>query len=169
MENIYCIQYGIPTFMKFMGKENINEFLHNTLFIADGISWWHIVGSMKNSTNAISVSGGSNNKRHLSSRLDTRLISYMLAISDLYMHTLNALNAFDTIEKQVILPFLDYCNKKEIRVTNSNSPAMSFPRKLDLNNQSAGDKKKRIKKKENNDYTDHKTQELIDLTSSYDK
>ena len=76
------------------------------MFIADGISWWHIVGSMKISTNAISVSGGSNNKRHLTSRLDTRLISYMLAISDLdiYIYTLNALNAFDTIEKQVILP-----------------------------------------------------------------
>ena len=90
--------------MKFMGKGNINEFLHNTLFIADGISGWHIVGSLQNSTNAISVCGGSNNKRHLSSRLDTRLVSYMLAISDLDMHTLNALNAFDTIEKQVILP-----------------------------------------------------------------
>lgn len=164
VENIYCIQFDLPTLIKFMSKHNVNEFLHNTLFIVDNICWWHIVGGMKNSTNAISVSGGSNNKRHLASRLDTRLISYMLAISDLDMHTLNALNAFDTIEKDIILPIFDYSNKKEISFTNSSSPVVSFPIKLDQNNQKAEEKEK-----ENNNYTDDKTQELIDLTSSNDK
>ncbi len=66
---------------------------------------------MKQSANAISVSGGSNNKRHLNSRLDTTLISYMLAIFNLDMHMFNALNAFNTVQKEVILPFIDYSNK----------------------------------------------------------
>ena len=99
------------------------------MFIVNDIFWWNIVASMKESSNAISVSRGSNNKRHLSSKIDTRLISYMLAIFNLDMHMLNTLNAFDIVEKEVILPFMDYFNKKEIRITKSNTPVMTFPTK----------------------------------------
>ena len=111
--NIEYIKLSLSCLRDFLGKDNINDFLHNTLFVTEDLPWWTIVTCMKESTKAISVSGGSNNKRHLNSRLDTRLISYMLAIFGLDMNTLNAFNAFDTVNKNHILLFVHYSNRKK--------------------------------------------------------
>ena len=56
VKNIYCIQYYLPNF-RFISKNNINEFLHKTLFIANDLYWWQRMESMKDSVNAVSVSG----------------------------------------------------------------------------------------------------------------
>ena len=114
---------------------------------------------MKESTNTVSVSGGSNNKRHLSSRLDTRLISYMLAIFNFDMQTFNAFNAFDTVDKNHILPFINYSNRKEVRLTYSNSPTVTVPIETEKDQTS-----------ENyNKYLDYDTQELLGLISKNNK
>ena len=119
-----------------------------------------IVICMKKCTKAISISGGSNNKRHLSSKLDIRLISYMLAIFGLEMHTLNAFNAFDIVNRNHILPFVDYSNRKEIRVTKSNSHPVAFP---------VEDKRPDQTSKQDNSYIDYYTQELLGLISKENK
>ena len=156
IENIESIKFNLSSFRTFIGKDNINDYLYNTLFIAEDIAWSLIVACMKQSTKAISISGGSNNKRHLNSKLDIRLISYMLAIFGLEMHTLNALNEFDIVDKNRILPFVDYSNRKEIRVTHSNSPSVAFPIKNVKTDQTL---------KEDNSYLDYSAQELLGLIS----
>ena len=155
-ENIESMKFNLSSFRTFIGKDNINDYLYNTLFIAEDIAWSLIVACMKESTKAISISGGSNNKRHLNSKLDIRLISYMLAIFGLEMHTLNALNEFDIVDKNRILPFVDYSNRKEIRITHSNSPSVTFPIKNEKTDQTL---------KQDNSYLDYSAQELLGLIS----
>lgn len=113
IESTTYLKFNLSVFQEFISRDDINEHLHNTLFITDNIPWSTIVYTIKESKYEVSVSGGSNNKRHLISKLNTRLLCYLLAIFQFNYHQLNFLNGFDTINKGVILPFIDYSNKKK--------------------------------------------------------
>ena len=123
--NVY-IEVNIEQFKYFISRDDINDCLPETLFITDDIPWYEIVWALKDSKHEVSVSGGSNNKRHLISKLNTRLICYMLAIFNFDYHRLNFLNGFDTVGKREILPFVDFSSKKVIRFTPSNSKTMTW-------------------------------------------
>ena len=134
--NIHYIELNLSCFKQAMGKDHVNVYLHETLFISYDTAWCKIVECLKNSDNAISVSGGSKNKRHIISKLDSRLVSYMLIICKFDAQLFHSLNAFDIVNKGLILPFVDYSNKKEVRVTyDSFSPVEKFPIKQDKSNQ----------------------------------
>lgn len=115
---ITFVNVNIDGFKNIMSNNNINEFLVNTLFITDNIPWCYIVKAAKQSESLTTISGGSNNKRHLISKLDTRLVFYLLVIFDLNFNLLNSSNGFDTIDKSSILPFMDSSRKGETVITS---------------------------------------------------
>lgn len=96
-----------------------NDYNYGYLFISDGLIWSDIIKFAKSSKASISIIGGSSNKRHVISKLDSRLGTYLLAILNLDYPKLNSLNDFNGIEKFDFLPYVDYSNKKEHRIANS--------------------------------------------------
>lgn len=106
-------------FKKLISSNNFNELNQNSLFILDNQEWSHIVKLCITSDASITISGGSGTKRHIVSKLDARFISYLLAIFNLDSNKLIAFNNFDSVEKNYYLPYMDFSNKKQLRVINS--------------------------------------------------
>lgn len=115
---ISFLNVNLDGFKKIMSNDNINQHLAKTLFIADRISWAHIIIAAKESETLTTISGGSNNKRHLISILDTRLVTYLIVIFKFNLNLLNSHNGFDTIYKPSILPFMDSSKKGQSRFTS---------------------------------------------------
>ena len=63
--------------------------------------------------------------------MDTRLISYILAMFCFDVERVNSFSDFNTIDKTRILPFIDY-SKKEIRVNYSGSKLIRLPFEPDV-------------------------------------
>lgn len=126
-KGIMFININIDGFKELMGNESINEFLCNILFIADNIPWAFIVRAANESESITTISGGSNNKRHLISKLDTRLVFYLLVIFDLNFNLLNSSNGFYTLNKSTILPFIDTSKKGQDRLTSCEGILEIFP------------------------------------------
>lgn len=106
-------------FQELISLSDYNEYNYGYLFISDCIIWSDIIKFAKSSKASLSISGGSSNKRHVVSKLDSRLNTYLLAILNLDYPMLNSLNDFNGLEKFDFLPYVDYSNKKEHRITDS--------------------------------------------------
>lgn len=106
-------------FQNLVSSSDFNDINLNNLYILDGISWHRVVKLLISSDVSVAVSGGSAGKRHVISKLDNRLISYLLAMFDLDASKLNAANNFDSVEKIKYLPFMDFSNKRAVRYTDS--------------------------------------------------
>ena len=105
---------------KLISGDSFNEFNQYSLYILEDIKWYAFVKLLIRLPAHITVSGGSAGKRHLISRLDGRLVSYMLAIFNLNFSLLNVFNKFDSINKDSYLPFFDFSNRGQIRATDTN-------------------------------------------------
>jgi len=86
------------------------------LFIFHGVSWSEIVMKFKQDID-VTVSGGSNVKRHLLSTLQTRLTSYMIVLFNLNCLEVFSHNRFNTLDKSKYLPYFDFSNKSKISLT----------------------------------------------------
>lgn len=114
---IQCI--NTDKLKEFISSDNFNEINQNALYILEDIKWSEIVLLCIESNANITISGGSTTKRHILSILDGRLISYILAILNLDFNKLNAFNNFDSVDKNYYLPYYDFSNKNQVRVTVS--------------------------------------------------
>jgi len=99
--------------------------LSNTLFIFQDDMWANVIYTLKLSPLNLNVTGGTNNKRHVVSVIESKLIIYMFAIfnfdcTQLYLH-----NGFDTSDKELYLPFYDFSNKSQIRLRGPGGPLMT--------------------------------------------
>lgn len=121
VRNISMLYINTQHLAEFLIRDDINEILPNVMFITENLNWSDIVEILKYSKYQITVSGGSNNKRHLLSKLDNRLNTYLLAIFDFNFYKLNTYNGFNSIDKNRILPFFDFSDKTKIRFTHSKS------------------------------------------------
>lgn len=113
--------------VKYVDTLDANNKLGHTLFIFQDDIWAHVVQTLKLSRLDLNITGGTNNKRHVVSVIESKLIIYMFAIFNfdctrLYLH-----NGFDTSDKVLYLPFYDFSNKSQIRFRSAGGPLVSEP------------------------------------------
>ena len=91
-----------------LDNPDFNNLNPNSLFVLNSIKWSSFIALAKSSKISISISGGSNSKRHIVSKIDTRINSYLLSIVNLDHPKLNAFNDFDSGNKERFLPYFDF-------------------------------------------------------------
>ena len=113
--------YFISTlqFQQLISLRNYNHYNFGYLLILDGSIWSDIIKFAKSSKASLTISGRIINKRHVISKLDNRLNTYLLAILNLGYPILNSLYTLNGLYKDDFLPCVDHSNKKEHRITNS--------------------------------------------------
>ena len=109
------------SFDRFTYIINSSDFNFNTtnkhcLYIFHDMSWSNIVLKLSTGLN-LTVSGGSNVKRHLLSPLHVRFCSYLIAIFNLNSLEAYNHNNFNGLDKDIYLPYIDLSNKSSISVT----------------------------------------------------
>jgi hypothetical protein len=137
---------SLENFQKALCRPNFNNINPHSLFILNDIKWSTFVMLAKTSENSISVSGGSNNKRHIISKLDSRINAYLLAMVNLDLAKLNSYNDFDLTSKDRFLPFYDFSDKKTSKITDSSGKITIIPnvftkqgnKNISLNNDKGG-------------------------------
>lgn len=113
---VYYVSY--EHFANFISSSDFNFDFNNRycLFIFYGLSWGEIVLKFKQDLD-ITVSGGSNVKRHLLSPVQARLTSYMIALFNLNCLEVFRHNRFNILDKNQYLPYFDFSNKSNINFT----------------------------------------------------
>ena len=99
----------------------------NTIYILNDITWSTFIALTNTFDRPLKISGGSAGKRHIISKLDSRINSYLLAIVNLDYPKLNAFNDFDSDDKNRYLPYFDFSSKKSTKITNSNGNVLIIP------------------------------------------
>lgn len=103
---------NLKTFGSFVSNESFNEINKKSLYILSDINWYKLVKQLGILSTHVEVTGGSSTKRHLVSKLDNRLHSYLFPLFSLDYKKLNAFNAFDAVDSVKYLPHYDFSNKK---------------------------------------------------------
>ena len=112
-------QMNLEDLINFIASDSFTINNQNNLYILRDIEWSTFVKLLISKPTRTTVSGGSAGKRHIISKLDTRLVIYLLAIFNLNYPLLNAYNNFDSVEKNYYLPYFDFSNKNQLRKTYS--------------------------------------------------
>lgn len=95
---------------------NFSVINKHCLYICHQMSWSGVIRKFKRDID-VTISGGSNVKRHLLSPLDVRLSSYLIAIFNLNCLEVINHNNFNALDKNIYLPYADMSNKSKIIVT----------------------------------------------------
>jgi len=138
------LEVSFISFNKFTLLINSSNFNYSTtnkecLYIFYEINWFEVIRNFKSDFN-VTISGGSNVKRHLLSPIDLRLSSYIFAMFNL--NSLEAIkhNDFSLVDKDRYLPYIDYSNKSSISVTKYGVKSVIPLSENDVNNKNTNDK-----------------------------
>lgn len=100
---------------------NFSETNKYCLYLLYNMNWNDVIQLFHSSEFNITVSGGSNNKRHLLSPTDIRLTTYIIALCGLNASNVISNNDFNNLDKDRYLPFIDFTKKSNINEQDKSS------------------------------------------------
>ena len=128
---------GFKGFWDILDNKQFNSINRNSLFILNDINWSSFIALAKSSNPSLRISGGSAGKRHLISKLNSRINSYLLAIVNLDYPKLNAFNDFDSDDKNRYLPYFDFSSKNSSKITHSHGKVIIIPKNSSTNSENS--------------------------------
>lgn len=126
---------SLDDFAKALAHDTFNDITHNSVFIFYETYWSDVIIKCKlihtDTKLGVSISGGSSNKRHIVTTIQSRLIIYVMCLFHLDYNLLLNVNGFDTVTKNKYLPFADFTNNK-MNICNKQHKATNIHYKLFL-------------------------------------